>query len=61
MTFHVPDSYYEPPDEQECNCLSDPCTCEQDAQDAHEDYLIDQEQMRREDEALNGPDPRWEP
>ena len=61
MTFHVPDSYYEPPDEQECNCLNDDCTCEQDAEDAHEDYLIDQEQMRREDESLNGPGPRWEP
>lgn len=37
----------EPPDECECEC--DPCTCEQDAADARDDYLIDRAEARRED------------
>ena len=51
---------FEPREQIDCECEAT-CTCEQDAEDAREDYLIDQEQMRREDEDLNGPGPRWEP
>ena len=57
MTFAAAErAYYEPPDQIDCACDrgGDDCTCEQDAEDAREDYLIDQEQMRREDEALMG-------
>jgi len=49
MTFHMPDSYYEPPEVRECECEDDDCTCEQDAIDGAEDAAIDREQARRED------------
>jgi hypothetical protein len=61
MTFHMPDSYYEPPDEQECNCLNDPCTCEEDAQDAYDDAMIERGERAREDREMDGPEPGWEP
>jgi len=40
MTFHMPAGWYEPPEEHECPTAPD-CTCEQDALDARDDYLID--------------------
>ena len=64
MTFAATErAWFEPREDIDCACDrgGDDCTCEQDAQDVADDYLIDQEQMRREDEALNGPGPRWEP
>jgi len=38
----------EPPDDHECE--NDPCTCEQDARDAYDDYLIDRADARRKGE-----------
>lgn len=35
----------EPPDDHECE--NDPCTCEQDAQDAYDGWMIDRADARR--------------
>lgn len=39
MTFHMPDSFYQPPEPFECDeCEDGPgCTCEDDAREAWED------------------------
>ena len=61
MSFHMPDSWYEPPEPFECECEEDDCTCEQDAIDGAEDAAIGREEARREDRYDEGPDGRWEP
>jgi hypothetical protein len=59
MTFASTErAYYEPPEDIDCAC--DRGGDDRRAEDAA-DAAIDQEQMRREDEDLNGPGPRWEP
>ena len=60
-------AYLTPPEPFECDeCEDGPgCTCEEDAREAWEDgkeqAAIDREEMRREDELLDGPEPGWEP
>lgn len=51
MTFHMPDSYYDPPDLFECDECEDAlgCTCEEDALTAWEDAQIDAEDARRKE------------
>ena len=48
VTFHMPDSWYDPPDEHECE--NDPCTCEQDALDAADDAAIERADSIRKGE-----------
>jgi len=48
MTFHMPDSYYDPPDPHECD-KGDDCTCEQDAADAYDDAMAERADARRDE------------
>jgi len=48
MTFHMPDSWYDPPDVHECE--NDPCTCEEDAAQAFEDAQIERADSIRKGE-----------
>lgn len=44
--FHLPDSYYDPPDEHECE--NDPCTCVEDEADAYDQAMIERAELARE-------------
>ena len=46
--FHMPHSWYEPPDEHDCPTPDD-CTCEEDALDAYEDSVLRRYEADRED------------
>jgi len=46
--FHMPSSWYDPPDQFECECEDADCACEENAAAAAEDAAIDAQQARRE-------------
>jgi len=49
--FHMPDSWYEPPEAFECDECEDGdgCTCEQDALDEREQDAIDRADAERKE------------
>ena len=51
VDFHMPDSFYDPPEPHDCDDPDcDGTACLDKAQDAYEQHLIDQEEARRDEE-----------
>jgi len=60
MTFHMPDSYYEPPEDYSCERCEDSPDIDHDdcieaAAEAYEDAMIERGEARREEEASYTP------
>jgi hypothetical protein len=49
VTFHMPDSWYEPPAEHDCPDDPEPCECEDRADAAREQHDVDRADAERDD------------